>query len=60
MKIEKTGITLEVPEMVELQAILLDEDGQEALEFLKHLRNKIDVQQRKHCASKLVRGEGND
>ncbi len=60
MKIEKTGVMLEVPEMLELQAALLEEDGQAALEFLKHLRNKIDAQQRKHCGSKIVRGEGNE
>ncbi len=60
MKIEKSGLTLEVEELVEIQTIILDEDARAALEFLKHLRNKIDVQQRKQCGSKLVRGEGSD
>ena len=57
MKIERIGIYLEEAEMVELQTILLDEDEQAALEFLKHLKKKIEVQQRQQCGSTLVKGE---
>ncbi len=57
MKIEKSGVYLNEQEVMELQAILLDEDERGALEFLKRLKNKIEVQQRSQCGSKLVRGE---
>ncbi len=57
MKIEKSGVYLDEQEVMELQAILLDEDERGALEFLKHLKNKIEVQQRSQCGSKLVRRE---
>ncbi len=57
MKIEKSGVYLDEQEVMELQAILLDEDERGALEFLKRLKNKIEVQQRSQCGSKLVRGE---
>ncbi len=57
LKIEKSGVYLDEQEMMELQAIMLDEDEPAALEFLKRLKKKIEVQQRHHCGSKLVRGE---
>ncbi len=57
MKIQKIAIYLDEQEMMELQAIVLDEDEKSALEFLKRLKNKIEVQQRSQCGSKLVRGE---
>lgn len=57
LKIEKSGVYLDEQEMMELEAIIFDEDRQAAFEFLKRLRKKIEVQQRQHCGSKLVRGE---
>lgn len=57
MKIQKIAIYFDEQEIVELQAIALDEDAAAALEFLKRLKNKIEVQQRSQCGSKLVRGE---
>ena len=57
MKIEKSALYLEQQEMFELQAILLDEDEKGALEFLKRLKKRIEIQQRQHCGTPLVRGE---
>lgn len=57
MKIQKIAIYFDEQEIVDLQAIALDEDAAAALEFLKRLMNKIEVQQRSQCGSKLVRGE---
>lgn len=57
MKIQKIAIYFDEQEIVDLQAIALDEDAEAALEFLKRLKNKIEVQQRSQCGSKLVRGE---
>ena len=57
MKIQKIGLVLEEPELIELQAILLDEDQETAFQFLKRLVKKIEVQQRQQCGSPLVKGE---
>ena len=57
MKIQKIAVYLEEQEVMELQAIVLDEDEKAAFEFLKRLKKKIEVQQRAQCGSKLVRGE---
>jgi hypothetical protein len=57
MKIEKSAIYLTEHEMLELQGILFDEDEKAALEFLKRLKKRIEVQQRQHCGTPLVRGE---
>ncbi len=57
MKIEKSAIYLEEQEMLELQRILLDEDEKAALEFLKRIKKRIDLQQRRHCGTPLVKGE---
>lgn len=57
MKIEKSAIYLEEQEMLELQGILLDEDEKAALEFLKRIKKRIDLQQRRHCGTPLVKGE---
>jgi hypothetical protein len=57
MKIEKIGLVLTEAEMVELQTILFDEDEKSALEFLKQLKKRIELQQRQQCGSALVKGE---
>ncbi len=57
MKIQKIGLVLEESELIELQAILLDEDQEAAFQFLKHLAKRIEVQQRQQCGSPLVKGE---
>ncbi len=57
MKIQKIAVALEAAELIDLQAILLDEDEHAALEFLKHLKKKIEVQERQQCGSPLVKGE---
>jgi hypothetical protein len=57
LKIEKSGVYLDEQEMMELETVIFDEDAPAALEFLKRLKKKIEVQQRHHCGSKLVRGE---
>ncbi|MBI5649803.1 MAG: hypothetical protein HZC40_05050 [Chloroflexi bacterium] len=51
MKIEKTGVMLEEAEMMELESILLDEDGKAALDFLKRLKRRIEILQRSHCGT---------
>ena len=57
MKIQKIGIMLDESELVDLQAILLDQDRDAAFQFVKHLAKKIEVQQRQQCGSRLVKGE---
>ncbi len=57
MKIQKIGLVLEESELIELQAILLDEDQEAAFQFLKRLVKRIEVQQRRQCGSSLVKGE---
>jgi hypothetical protein len=57
MKIQKIGIMLDESELVDLQAILLDQDRDAAFQFVKHLSKKIEVQQRQQCGSRLVKGE---
>lgn len=57
MKIQKLGIVLDESELIELEAILLDQDQEAALQFVKRLAKKIDVQQRQQCGSSLVKGE---
>lgn len=57
MNIEKSAIYLDEQEMLELQAILLDEDEKAALEFLKRIKKRLDIQQRRHCGTPLVKGE---
>ena len=57
MKIEKSAIYLAEQEMLELQGIVLDEDEKVALEFVKRLKKRIELQQRQHCGAPLVKGE---
>jgi hypothetical protein len=57
MNIEKSAIYLAEQEMLELQGIVLDEDEKAALEFLKRLKKRIELQQRRHCGTPLVKGE---
>lgn len=57
MNIEKSAIYLDEQQMIELQAILLDEDEKAALEFLKGIKRRLDLQQRRHCGTPLVKGE---
>ena len=57
MKIQKIAIYFDEQEIMELQAVALDEDAEAALEFLKKLKKKIEVQQRSQCGSKIVRGD---
>ena len=53
MKIQKIGVVLDESELIELQAILLDQDHEAAFQFLKRLAKKIEVQQRQQCGSPL-------
>ena len=57
MKIQKIGIVLDESDLIELQAILLDQDQEDAFQFIKRLAKKIEVQQRQQCGSPLVKGE---
>jgi hypothetical protein len=57
MNIEKSAIYLAEQEMLELQGIVLDEDEKAALEFVKRLKKRIELQQRQHCGTPLVKGE---
>ena len=57
MKIEKSAIYLGEQDMIDLQAILLEEDEKAALEFLKRLKKRIETLQRQHCGTPLVRGD---
>lgn len=57
MKIEKSAIYLTEQEMLELQSIVLDEDEKGALDLLKRLKKRIELQQRQHCGTPLVKGE---
>ncbi len=57
MKIQKLGIVLEEAELIELQAILFDQDRDAAFQFLKRLAKKVEIQQRQQCGSPLVKGE---
>lgn len=57
MKIEKSAIYLTEQEMLELQSIVLDEDEKGALDLLKRLKKRIELQQRQHCGTQLVTGE---
>jgi hypothetical protein len=57
VKIQKLGIVLDESELVELEAILLDQDPEAAFQFVKRLAKKIEIQQRQQCGSPLVKGE---
>lgn len=57
MKIQKTAVYFDEPEMTELEFIVLNEDERVALEFAKQLKKKVELQQRSQCGSKIVRGE---
>ena len=57
MKIQKLAVMLEEPELVDLQAILLDQDQEAAFQFVKRLAKKIEIQQRQQCGSAIVKGE---
>lgn len=57
MKIEKMAIYLDEQQMLEMEAIVLDEDEKAALEFLKQLKKRLDLLQRQHCGTPLVKGE---
>jgi hypothetical protein len=57
MKIKKIAIVLEESDLIDLEAILLDEDEQAAFQFLRRLCKRIKVQQRQQCGSPLVKGE---
>lgn len=57
MKIQKIAIYFDEPEVLDLEAIVLNEDERAALDFAKQLKKKIEVQQRSQCGSKIVRGE---
>ncbi len=57
MKIQKIAIVLEESDLIDLEAILLDEDERAAIQFLKRLCKKIEVRQRQQCGSPLVKGE---
>ncbi len=57
MKIQKIAVVLEESDLIDLEAILLDEDDKTAMQFLKRLHRKIDVQQRQQCGSSLAKGE---
>ena len=57
MKIQKLGIVLDESELIELEAILLDQDQEAAFQFIKRLAKKIEIQQRQQCGSPFVKGE---
>ncbi len=46
---EHTVITLYPEEVIQLNAILLDENGDEALEFLAAIKKKTDAANKPHC-----------
>ncbi len=60
MKIQKIAVVLEESDLIDLEAILLDEEETTALQFLKRLHKKIDLQQRQQCGSPLAKGESVD
>lgn len=45
----KTSVILDDKEMYELDRILIDEDGGEALGFLKNIRKKVKAAQERTC-----------
>jgi len=51
MKIAKTGIMLEEADMLELERIVVDADEPAALEFVKEIKRRIQVQQRSLCGT---------
>lgn len=57
MKIEKIAIVFEESDLIDLEAILLDQDQAAAFQFVKRLAKKIEVRQRQQCGSPLVKGE---
>ena len=57
LKIQKIAVYFDEQEIIDLETIALDEDTQAALEFLKKLKKKIEIQQRSQCGSRIVRGE---
>ena len=57
MKIEKIAIVFEESDLIDLEAILLDQEQEAAFQFIKHLVKKIEVQQRQQCGSPLVKGQ---
>ena len=57
MKIQKIAIYLDEQEILELESIMLDGDELAAFEFVKRLKQKIEILQRQQCGTKLVRGE---
>ena len=48
MKLERTAVSLEEQELMELEAIVQDEDTEAALEFLRRLRKRVLEIQRRH------------
>jgi hypothetical protein len=57
VKIQKIGVVLDESDLIELEAILLDQDQGAAFQFIKRLVKKIEIQQRQQCGSALVKGE---
>ncbi len=57
MKIKKIAVVFEESDLIDLEAILLDQDEQAALQFLKRIGKRIEVQQRQQCGSPIVKGE---
>ena len=57
MKIQKLAVVLDESELIDLQAVLIGQDRDAAFQFVKRLANKIEVQQRQQCGSRLVKGE---
>jgi hypothetical protein len=57
VKIQKIGVVLDESDLIEREAILLDQDQEDAFQFIKRLAKKIEVQQRQQCGSPLVKGE---
>lgn len=51
MKIEKTGVVLEEKDVMDLEAIVLDADEKGALDFVKELKRRIEVQQHSLCGT---------
>jgi len=50
MKLERSTISLDERELMELESILQDRDGEAALTFLRELRKKILEMQRRRMS----------
>ncbi len=48
IKLAKTAVSLDEQELMELEAIVQDEDKEAALEFLRRLRKRVLEIQRRH------------